>query len=84
MSTRRQSTSDAEQYVEVWEDVVSIKDLMFSLVICALSTLLAYFLAPNEDPYPLFFGLSGALLGFLISSFVIKPKRIIENEKDGK
>lgn len=69
-------------YVEVWEDVVSIKDLILSLVISGITTLGAYLLAPNESSLPLFFGLGGAILGFIISSILIKPKRnIVINEE---
>ncbi|MCU9615045.1 hypothetical protein OEV98_16035 [Caldibacillus lycopersici] len=75
---------EAVEYVEVWEDVVSIKDLVLSLIICSITTLGAYFIAPNEPPKPLFFGLFGAILGFAICSILIKPKRILESAKDGK
>ena len=63
--------------IEVWEDLVNIKDLVLSLLICSVTTLGGYFIAPNVPPKPLFFGLIGALIGFGISSFLIKPKRII-------
>src|SRR5690606_22589724 len=75
-------TSDTTQYVEVWEDVVSIKDLVLSLIICTVTTLVGYFIVPDKAPLPLFSGLTGSLVGFLICSFIFKPKRIIETEKD--
>ncbi len=61
--------------IEVWEDLVNIKDLLISLFICSLTTLTAYYLAPNEAPMPLFFGIVGAVFGFVLASIVIKPKR---------
>ncbi|MRH44435.1 hypothetical protein GH741_17465 [Aquibacillus halophilus] len=67
--------------IEVWEDLVSIKDLVISLLVCSFTTLAAYFIAPNEPPKPLFYGLVGALIGFAICSFVVKPKRIIQEEE---
>lgn len=67
---------DLKVNVEIWEDLVNIKDLVLSLFICSFTTLGGYFLAPNEPPRPLFYGLAGALIGFLISSIQIKPKRI--------
>lgn len=71
------------QFVEVWEDIVSIKDLILALIICAITTLGAYLIAPDEGSKPLFFGLIGALVGFVICSFLIKPKRIFQQpEKD--
>lgn len=74
--------NDKEEYVEVWEDIVSIKDLIISLVISAVTTLGSYFIAPNEPPMPLFFGLAGALIGFGIASFIIKPKRVIQQDRN--
>jgi hypothetical protein len=65
----------SEQNIEVWEDLVNIKDLVLSLVICSVTTLSGYLLAPNTPPKPLIFGLVGALIGFIISSIIIKPKR---------
>jgi len=65
----------SKEYIEVWEDLVSIKDLVKSLLICTITTLTAYFLAPNEPPKPLLFGLIGAFAGFIQTSFIIKPKR---------
>lgn len=70
--------------VEVWEDLVSIKELVLALAICSVTTLGGYFIAPNDPPKPLFFGLAGALVGIVICSIIIKPKRtfhIVEDEE---
>ncbi|MFB1050212.1 hypothetical protein [Paraliobacillus sp. JSM ZJ581] len=72
-----------EENIEVWADLVNIKDLVCALVITSTFTLGAYFIAPNEDPKPLYFGLIGSLIGFIISSIVIKPKRKFETGKNG-
>lgn len=75
---------EPKENIEVWEDLVNIKQLALALVICTISTLGAYFLAPDEPPKPLVFGLSGAIIGFIVSSFIIKPKRtfhVIEEEQ---
>ena len=61
--------------IEVWEDLVNIKDLVLSLVICSITTLGGYLIAPNEPPKPLIFGMAGAVIGFIASSIIIKPKR---------
>lgn len=71
-----------EEYIEVWEDMVDIKDLIISLIVCSVTSLGGYFLAPNEPPMPLFYGLGGALLGFLILSFLIQPKRHLTDESE--
>ncbi|WP_177167358.1 hypothetical protein [Salinibacillus kushneri] len=64
--------------IEVWEDLVHIKDLGLALLICGIFSLGGYFIAPNNTSDPLFYGLAGAVIGFIISSIVIKPKRSFE------
>lgn len=71
-------SEDSKKNIEVWEDLVNIKDLVISLIVCSTTTLGGYFLAPNEPPKPLFFGLSGAIIGFVICTIFIKPKRIFK------
>lgn len=81
MGTKTSHEKDIEgsnKNIEVWEDLVGIKDLVKSLLICSTTTMGGYFLALNKPPMPLFFGLFGALLGFVISSFFITPKRIFQ------
>lgn len=69
---------EEKKYIEIWEDLVHIKDLLIALLICVSTTFFGYFLAPNEPPKPLFFGLIGAMIGFIISSIIINPKRKFE------
>ncbi|MFE8694897.1 hypothetical protein ACFYKT_00835 [Cytobacillus sp. FJAT-53684] len=73
-----------KENVEVWEDLVNIKSLVLSLIICSFMTLGGYFIAPNEPPKPLFFGLLGAVIGFIICSILIKPKRIFHESESGE
>jgi Na+/H+ antiporter NhaD/arsenite permease-like protein len=67
--------------IEIWEDIVTIKDLVKALVICMITTFSGYFLAPKDSYKPLLFGLVGAIIGFTISSFVIQPKRKFVQEE---
>ena len=64
--------------IEVWEDLVNINSMVLSLLICSITALGGYFIAPNEPPKPLFYGLLGAFIGFICSSILIKPKRTIQ------
>lgn len=68
--------------IEIWEDVVSLKELILSLLICLFTSFAGYYLAPIKEPWPLLLGLLGAILGFIISSAVIKPKRILIQESE--
>lgn len=66
-----------KNYVEVWEDNVKVKDLLIAMTLCIGLSLGGYIIAPGEAPQPLIFGLTGGVIGFIISSFIIKPKRKI-------
>lgn len=68
--------------VEIWGDVIGIKDLIISILISAIFTMGGYFLAPSNDRIrQLFYGLLGAVIGFIISTLLVKPKRIITFEE---
>lgn len=72
-----------KEWVEIWGDIVEIKSLLISTIISGFTTMGGYFLAPSNDKTrQLFFGLGGAVLGFIISTVLIKPKRIIIFEKN--
>lgn len=72
--------NDEKNYIEIWGDVVELRDLVRSILISAVSTMGLYFLAPDGNKtLQLFFGLGGALLGFIISGLLTKPKRIISS-----
>lgn len=68
-----------EKYVEVWEDYVDLKDLFISIALCVSLSLIGYILAPTDGSKPLIFGLSGGVIGFIVSSIIIKPKRKIKH-----
>ncbi|HLR67411.1 hypothetical protein [Virgibacillus alimentarius] len=70
--------NEVKENVEIWEDVVNIKDLLISLIISSITTLGGYLIAPDTPPKPLIFGLIGAIIGFIISSVIIKPKRTFQ------
>lgn len=65
----------SDNNIEIWDDLVSIKDLVKALTICIITTFGGYFLSPKDSYKPLLFGLAGTIMGFLISSFLIEPKR---------
>lgn len=73
--------SKNKRNIEIWEDLVYIKDLIISLIICIITTFGGYIIAPNESPKPLLFGIAGAFIGFVIASLLIKPKREFVEDK---
>jgi uncharacterized BrkB/YihY/UPF0761 family membrane protein len=73
------------EMVEIWGDVVEIKSLIISIIISIVSTMGLHLLAPDDDrTMGLFYGLFGAVIGFIISAIIIKPKRDIIIEKNNK
>lgn len=69
--------------IEIWGDVVDSKELVFSIFIIATTTMTMYSLAGKEDrTLGLFLGLAGAVIGFLVTVYLFKPKRIIHHEED--
>lgn len=74
-----------QQKIEIWGDVVELKELIIAILLSSGSTMEAYFLAPSDDKTKqLFFGLAGAVIGFILSSIFIKPKRVITLEDEKK
>ncbi|MER2173034.1 MAG: hypothetical protein ABS911_00035 [Carnobacterium sp.] len=72
-----------QEKFEIWGDVVELKDLIISILLSSGSTMGAYFLAPSDDKTKqLFFGLAGAVIGFILSTLFIKPKRIVTIEDE--
>lgn len=71
---------DIKENIEVWEDLVNIKSMVLSLFVCSFTTMGGYFIAPNDPLKPLFFGLVGAIIGFIACSVMIEPKRVFSEE----
>lgn len=73
-----------QRLISIWGDIVGLFDLIKALIISAVLTLGGFFIADNSNPtQQLFFGLLGAVIGFIINSIIIKPKRKLEEENYG-
>lgn len=73
----------SNKYLELWGDLVSMKDILLAILLSATLTMGGYFLAPVGDrTRQLFYGLAGAVLAILINTFLIKPKRKIVYQDD--
>ncbi|MGX7393655.1 hypothetical protein [Carnobacterium mobile] len=69
---------EKKDLVEIWGDVVALNSLVGAILISSILTMGAFFLAPSgNQSQQLFYGLAGAVIGFIISAVLIKPKRII-------
>lgn len=64
-----------KKLVEVWEDTVSIKDLLIAMVISLVLGMGCYLIAPARPPLPLIISLIGTVIAFVVNSVVIKQKR---------
>ena len=76
-----QKTAESGEMVVLWQDVVSLRDLIISIVIAVVLTMGLYALAPQDNhSLKLLFGLLGAVIAVIINSIVFKAKREIEVE----
>ncbi|MCL3778574.1 MULTISPECIES: hypothetical protein [unclassified Actinomyces] len=64
-----------EPHIEVWNDLVSARDLVLSLAVCAACAGGALTVATLAGGQLLFWGLGGSVLGFALSCLLVRPKR---------
>ncbi|WP_022867875.1 hypothetical protein [Schaalia vaccimaxillae] len=69
------SSTDDEPNIEVWNDLVSPRDLVISLAVSAVCAAAALIIAEFIGGQLLFWGLGGAVLGFIVNCFIVTPKR---------
>ncbi|WHP16031.1 hypothetical protein [Cellulomonas sp. ES6] len=77
MADRRNVTDD-EQYVEIWGDRVSLRDLVVALAVCAAATVLAVVAGRALGSSEFFWGLGGAVVGFGVAVLLVRPKRDVQ------
>ena len=79
------SESTGRHNIEVWNDLVSIKDLLICLQISAAYAACAALLSIVVGGQPLFWGLGASVIGFTVNCFFVSPKRdvtIIDDVSD--
>ncbi len=64
-----------KKFIEVWEDTVSLQDLLIAMFISLLLGLGGYLIAPARPPLPLIFSLIGTVIAFIVNSVLFKQKR---------
>ena len=70
--------TDDEQYVEIWGDRVSLRDLVVALGVCAAATVLAVVVGRALGSSEFFWGLGGAVAGFGVAVLLVRPKRDVQ------
>lgn len=68
-------SSDDEQYVEIWGDRVSMRDLVLALAVTAAATVAAVVVGRALGSSEFFWGLGGSVVGFVAAMALIRPKR---------
>ena len=68
-------SSDDEQYVEIWGDRVSMRDLVLALAVTAAATVAAVVVGRALGSSEFFWGLGGAVVGCVAAMALIRPKR---------
>lgn len=79
------SESTGRHNIEVWNDLVSVKDLLICLQISAAYAACAALLSIVVGGQPLFWGLGASVIGFTVNCFFVTPKRdvtIIDDVSD--
>ncbi len=61
--------------IEVWNDLVSPKELIACLVVSAICTVAAVLIASNTGGQTLYWGLGASVVGFVVNCFLVTPKR---------
>lgn len=82
-NTPTRSEQDPAPHIEVWNDLVSARDLVLSLTVCGLCSVGALVLATLTGGDLLFWGLGGCVLGFVLSCLLVRPKREVSIVETG-
>ena len=61
--------------IEVWNDLVSPKDLIVCLVVSAICAVAAVLVASSTGGQTLYWGLGASVIGFTVNCFLVTPKR---------
>lgn len=69
------SQSTERQNIEVWNDLVSLKDLVVSLLVSVVCAVLAVIVSSRAGGQTLFWGLGASVVGFTVNCLLVTPKR---------
>lgn len=69
------SEGTERQNVEVWNDLVSPKDLVICLLVAVACAVAAVMISSRVGGQTLFWGLGASVVGFIVNCFLVAPKR---------
>lgn len=67
--------TERQNNIEVWNDLVSPRDLLICLLISVMCIVAAVLLSASLGGKPLFWGLGASTIGFIACCFLVSPKR---------
>ena len=67
--------TERQNNIEVWNDLVSPRDLVICLVISVICVIAAVLFSVYLGGKPLFWGLGPSTIGFIACCFLVTPKR---------
>jgi len=68
-------STERQNNIEVWNDLVSPRDLLICLLISVMCVVAAVLLSSSFDGKPLFWGLGASTIGFIACCVLVSPKR---------
>lgn len=77
-------SSDDDQYVEIWGDRVSMRDLVLALAVTAIATAAAVAIGRALGSSEFFWGLGGSVVGFAAAVVLVRPKRDVRIVADAE
>lgn len=79
------SEGTGRQNIEVWNDLVSPRDLVICLLVSVACAAAAVLISPRSGGQTLFWGLGASVAGFIVNCLLVTPKRevVIVDDADG-
>ena len=72
------SEGTERQNVEVWNDLVSPKDLVICLLVAVACAVAAVMISSRVGGQTLFWGLGASVVGFIVNCVLVAPKREVD------
>ena len=69
--------TERQNNIEVWNDLVSPRDLIVCLLISVICVVAAVLFSVYLGGKPLFWGLGASTIGFIACCFLVTPKRAV-------